>query len=64
MKNKVDLVKNAKMGDGRENLMELVFAYKDSKGEIKWLVFRNQAMRYLEVWNDCREEMKYTYFRF
>ena len=64
LKNKSDFVKNAKMGDGRENLMELIFAYKDSKGEIKWLVFRNQTMKYLEVWNNYGEEIKCTFYRF
>ena len=52
------------MSDERDNLMELIIAYKKSKAEIKWLVFRNQAMKYLEVWNDYGEEVKRTFYRF
>ena len=64
IKNKVELVKTAKMDDGRGNLMELIFAHKDSKGEIKRVVFRNPALKYLEAWNDYRNDLKSFYYKY
>lgn len=64
LKESSEFVRNNKMLDKYGNAFELIDSYIDPNGDIIRSIFRNGALKYLEIWNRVDWEIEATILKF